>query len=588
MTTDSTLAPPSGQAIEHAQTLGLPADSHTGRDQVPLLSVDHLSVAFMTTGAMTQAVDDLCIDIMPGDRLALVGESGSGKTVSALSILRLLPEASTTGRLSWTPRDRVSGRTLPTIEINRCSERELRAIRGRDIAMIFQEPMSALNPLFTVGDQIAEVLELHEGLRHSAALARAVELLDRTGVDEPARRAAAYPHQLSGGQRQRVVIAMALACSPQLLIADEPTTALDVTIREQVLDLLLKIQREDGMAILLITHDLPLVERFAQRVGVMQQGRLVEHNLTETLFALPQHPYTRQLLDSRPQRMVAGTIEAEPLLQARGISCTFDVPAGFWRRRSFMAVRDASMEVHRGETLGIVGESGSGKTTLALSLLRLNPARVTGRYELDGTDIGSLPSGELRKLRRRMQVVFQDPFSSLSPRMTVGEIIEEGLALHFPQQDPSWRQNRIAAMLDEVGLPRASVGRYPHEFSGGQRQRIAIARAVILQPDLVVLDEPTSALDVSIQQQVLELLVRLQRDHGMAYLFITHDLAVIRAFAHRVLVMHQGGIVESGPTVQLLDHPQSNYTRGLIRAAFSRERMGELPGPQVLGKVTPV
>ena len=559
---------------------GIPAAGFSGTENPPLLAIDDLSVAFMSTGVPTLAVRGLSIDIMPGDRLALVGESGSGKTVSALSILRLLPEASTTGKLRWTPRDRVSGQPRDTVEMSRCSDREMRAIRGRDIAMIFQEPMSALNPLFTVGDQIAEVLELHEGLGHRAAIARAIELLDRTGVDEPARRAAAFPHQLSGGQRQRVVIAMALACSPQLLIADEPTTALDVTIREQVLDLLLKIQHEDGMAILLITHDLPLVERFAHRVGVMQHGQLVEHNLTETLFSLPQHAYTRQLLGSRPQRMVAGLVNTPPLLEAHQVGCTFNIAAGFWKRRTFQAVEDASLELRRGETLGIVGESGSGKTTLALSLLRLNPAVMSGSARLDGTDIVSLDTRELRRLRRRMQVVFQDPFSALSPRMTVGEILEEGLALHFDDQPASWRKTRIATILDEVGLPAASVGRYPHEFSGGQRQRIAIARAVVLQPDLVVLDEPTSALDVSIQQQVLELLVRLQKDHGMAYLFITHDLAVIRAVAHRVVVMHRGRIVESGPTIELLEHATSDYTRSLIKAAFSSERFGSGTGSQ--------
>ncbi len=562
----------SRDAIPERRPEGIPAAGFSGGDVPPLLAIDDLNVAFMSTGVPTLAVRGLSIDIMPGDRLALVGESGSGKTVSALSILRLLPEASTTGKLRWTPRDRLSGQPCETVEISRCSDREMRAIRGRDIAMIFPEPLSALNPLFTVGDQIAEVLELHEGLGHRAALARAIELLDRTGVDEPARRAAAFPHQLSGGQRQRVVIAMALACSPQLLIADEPTTALDVTIREQVLDLLLKIQQEDGMAILLITHDLPLVERFARRVGVMQHGRLVEHNLTETLFSLPQHAYTRQLLGSRPQRMVAGIVDTPPLLEANRVGCTFNIPAGFWKRRTFQAVEDASLELRRGETVGIVGESGSGKTTLALSLLRLNPAVMSGSARLDGTDIGSLDTRELRRLRRRMQVVFQDPFSALSPRMTVGEILEEGLALHFADQPASWRKARITAILDEVGLPGASISRYPHEFSGGQRQRIAIARAVVLQPDLVVLDEPTSALDVSIQQQVLELLVRLQRDHGMAYLFITHDLAVIRAVAHRVVVMHRGRIVESGPTIDLLEHPTSDYTRSLIKAAFSSER----------------
>ncbi|MBU3725815.1 MAG: ABC transporter ATP-binding protein, partial [Burkholderiaceae bacterium] len=523
-----------------------------------LLSLQNLQVEFSANDQSTVAVRDVSFDIHAGERFALVGESGSGKTVTALSILRLLPDAKTSGRVIWSPDSTAPGTS--GIDLVGANMPTLRAIRGAEIGMIFQEPMSALNPLFSVGDQIAEVLEVHQGLSKKAAFARAVELLDRTGVDEPQRRAQAFPHQLSGGQRQRVLIAMALACGPRLLIADEPTTALDVTIREQVLELLLQLQREDGMAILLITHDLPLVARFAQRVGVMQSGRLVELNTTAELFARPQHEYTQRLLASRPQRMVADAASGAELLRTEQLRCEFSIPMGWWKKRQFVAVEEASLSVAQGETLGIVGESGSGKTTLALALLRLSSAAVTGQIRFDQTNLGELNSAEMRRQRRRMQIVFQDPFSALSPRMTIGQILEEGLKLHFTELSRHERQDRIAEMLQEVGLPASSVGRYPHEFSGGQRQRIAIARAVILQPDLIVLDEPTSALDVSIQQQVLELLVRLQRRHRMAYLLITHDLAVIRAMAHRVMVMHQGRVVESGSTTEVLDHPRTPYT----------------------------
>ena len=534
----------------------------------PLLAIRDLSVDFSSDAQRHQAVRQISFDIYPGERFALVGESGSGKTVTALSILRLLPDAETSGQILWTPKASANSRDLL-----QCTERELRGLRGQEIAMIFQEPMSALNPLFTVGQQIAEVLEHHRGLSRKAALERAIELLDRTGVDEPKRRAGAYPHQLSGGQRQRVVIAMALACAPQLLIADEPTTALDVTIREQVLELLLHLQREDGMAILLITHDLPLVERFAQRVGVMQQGQLVEQGATEVLFSSPQHDYTQRLLASQPERMITTIEDSRQILDIKGLRCRFSNSTGWWSRREFVAVEHADLALRKGETLGIVGESGSGKTTLGLALLGLSSAKVSGGITFDGQSLAGQSQATLRPMRKRMQIVFQDPFSSLSPRMTVGQILEEGLRLHFPALTADEREARVFEMLREVGLPENSIGRYPHEFSGGQRQRIAIARAVILQPDLVVLDEPTSALDVSIQQQVLELLVRLQRRHGMAYLLITHDLAVIGAIAHRVLVMHQGKVVESGSTSDVLHHPQMDYTRRLIRAAFAKEKL---------------
>ena len=539
----------------------------------PLIKVDNLQVRFENAGHANTAVDGVSFQIAAGERYALVGESGSGKTVTALSILRLLPDAITHGAILWSPA--ANGSSNPqTRNLIQASDREMRAIRGSEIAMVFQEPMSALNPLFTVGDQIAEVLELHEGLSRKAALEKAVSLLERTGIDEPARRARSFPHQLSGGQRQRVVIAMALACGPKLLIADEPTTALDVTVREQVLEMLLKLQREDGMAILLITHDLPLVERFANRVGVMQSGRLVEQAETATLFSNPQHEYTRRLLSSRPQRLVGdGASNEAVLLNATHVRCQFTIPTGWWSKRIFTAVNDATLSVRHGETLGVVGESGSGKSTLALALLRLSAANVQGEVLLDGNDLFFMNEQTLRPLRRRMQIVFQDPFSALSPRMTVGQILEEGLKLHFSELSRDERTARCQQMLQEVGLPENSLYRYPHEFSGGQRQRIAIPRAVILQPDLLVLDEPTSALDVSIQQQVLELLVKLQRKHGMSYVFISHDLAGIRAMSHRVMVMQHGEVVESGVTTEVLDRPKTPYTQQLIRAAFATEKL---------------
>ena len=549
------------------------AMTNTALLRTPLLSLQDLSVRFAHADRSQphrNAVDRVSLDLYRGERYALVGESGSGKTVTALSILRLLPEAITEGKILWDNNEGADAGKPQLTDLTQLSERALRGVRGRDIAMIFQEPMSALNPLFTVGRQIAEVLEIHEGLSAKAAHARAIDLLDRTGVDEPQRRANAFPHQLSGGQRQRVLIAMALACSPKLLIADEPTTALDVTIREQVLDLLLQIQREEGMAILMITHDLPLVERFADRVGVMQLGRLVEQGPTAAVFASPQHDYTRRLLASRPHRLIEDHPPRNVILAARDVNCEFVIPTGWVKKRQFLAVHRESLTLSKGETLGIVGESGSGKTTLGMALLRLSKAQVNGLIQFDGQNLYDRPAPALRKMRRRMQVVFQDPFSALSPRMTVGQILEEGLRLHFPQLTKDERLLRMTDMLQEVGLPTDSLSRYPHEFSGGQRQRIAIARAVILEPDLVLLDEPTSALDVSIQQQVLELLVKLQQRHGMAYLFITHDLAVIRAVAHRIIVMRYGKIIESGLTEEVLKKPKHDYTWNLVHAAFPK------------------
>jgi microcin C transport system ATP-binding protein len=518
-----------------------------------LLSVRDLSVRF---GEAT-VVDQVSFDVAAGEKFALVGESGSGKTVSALQLMGLTPEAETRGSIQFEGR-----------QILGMSEPQLRALRGKDVAMIFQEPMTALNPLFTIGNQIAEVLMLHEGLNARAAALRAVELIGKTGIPEPARRALAYPHQLSGGQRQRAMIAMALACQPKLLIADEPTTALDVTIQVQILELLNQLQREHGMSVLMITHDLNLVKRFADRVGVMQHGRLVEAAETATLFSAPREPYTQRLLASHAKRMVADEVaDPQPLLDAKGVRCSFFIRQGWFRQREFVAVDRLDLSLARGETLGIVGESGSGKSTLGMALLRLSVAKTDGAIAFDGTPISEIDSARLRPLRAKMQVVFQDPFASLSPRRTIEQIVGEGLELHQPQQSAADRRHAVADALAEVGLSPAMMARYPHEFSGGQRQRIAIARALVLKPALILLDEPTSSLDVSVQYQVLELLATLQQKHGLAYLFISHDLAVIRAMAHRVIVMKDGQVVESGPVSDVLSAPQQPYTQRLLAAA---------------------
>jgi len=523
----------------------------------PLLSVEHLSVSF---GA-SRVVDDVSFSIAPSEKFALVGESGSGKSISALSVLRLVDAATTSGAIRFEGDD-LCGK----------SEREMQGIRGASVSMIFQEPMTALNPLYTVGNQIGEVLELHEGLGKSQAQARAVELLARTGIPDPERRVEAYPHQMSGGQRQRAMIAMALACRPKLLIADEPTTALDVTIQAQILALLDELQQEMGMALLFITHDLNLVRRFAHRVGVMERGRLVESGSTADVFGNPQHAYTKKLLASRPQRVVRPVpADAPILLSGQDIRVEFNTSTGWFRKRTLVAVREATLELKRGETLGIVGESGSGKTTLGMALLALQPV-ANGRIEMGATRIDDADRTVLRAMRRRMQVVFQDPFASLSPRMTVGQIVGEGLAVHMSLLTAGEREQRVLEMLAEVGLSEAQgmvdvLQRYPHEFSGGQRQRIAIARAVVLRPEVLVLDEPTSALDVSVQQQVLALLAQLQQHYGMSYVFISHDLAVVRAMSHRVLVMKDGDIVERGEALSLFDAPAQEYTRALLAAA---------------------
>jgi microcin C transport system ATP-binding protein len=534
----------------------------------PLLDVKSLGVAF----GGKSVVHGIDFRIAAGEKLALVGESGSGKTVTALSLLRLAQNADVTGTAQLLDAASAShGRDLLSIP-----ERELRGIRGKEIAMIFQEPMTALNALYSVGDQIAEVLELHEGLSARAAQAAAVQLLADTGIPEPARRARAFPHQLSGGQRQRAMIGMALACKPRLLLADEPTTALDVTVRAQILELLADLQRKHGMAVLLITHDLNLVRRFADRVAVMENGHIVEQGPVAAVFDAPQHAYTRKLIDSHPERNVAAVavgVGAQPVLEAAGLRVSYPVSrpgiAGWFRKGEFIAVENADFRIAPGETLGVVGESGSGKSTLALAALGL--LKYRGALKVDGKGWAVDRASDLA-LRRVMQVVFQDPFSSLSPRMTVEQIVGEGLRVHAPELGTAQRRTRALAALADVGLSEAQfpslLDRYPHEFSGGQRQRLAIARALIVDPQLLVLDEPTSALDVTIQKQVLGLLQRLQRERGLSYLLITHDVEVIRAMAHQVIVMKDGAILEAGPVERVLDAPAHPYTQKLVAAAL--------------------
>lgn len=528
----------------------------------PLLDVKNLRVAF----GGKEVVHGVSFAIQPGEKLALVGESGSGKTVTALSLLKLALNADVSGRAPFNGRDLLA-----------LSERELRGIRGEEIAMIFQEPMTALNPLFSVGEQIAEVLELKRGLSRRESAQAAIKLLADTGIPEPERRARSFPHQLSGGQRQRAMIAMALACSPKLLLADEPTTALDVTLRGQILDLLSDLQRRNGMAVLMITHDLNLVRRFADRIAVMENGHIVEQGTVAAVFAHPRHPYTRKLIGSKPSRDVAdGGLDwsrAPSPMQASRVRVAYPVATpgfrGWFKSGEFVAVKDATFSIPPGKTLGVVGESGSGKSTLALASLGLLP--FSGQLQAAGQS-WSRQAARNKAMRRAVQVVFQDPFSSLSPRLTVEAIVEEGLLVHEPALSQAERRQRVEQALADVGMGEGLeagqfpglLQRYPHEFSGGQRQRLAIARALIINPSLLVLDEPTSALDVTIQKQVLGLLQRLQRERGLSYLLITHDVDVIRAMAHEVMVMKDGEVVESGPVLEVLDAPRHPYTRVLV------------------------
>ncbi len=531
----------------------------------PLLSIDSLAVRFGRHGAYSDVIQDVSFQIAPGEKLALVGESGSGKTVTALSILQL----NDPGHVAY-PHGKVRFEGRDLLRLDKAG---IRAVRGKEIAMIFQEPMTSLNPLYTIGEQLIEPLIAHQGVDRPTARRRMLELLARTGIPDPDKRFDAYPHMLSGGQRQRVMIAMALACSPKLLIADEPTTALDVTIQLQILNLLEDLQKEFSMAVLMITHDLNMVQRFAERVCVMQSGRIVEQGRVGELFANPRHPYTRMLINSRPRRLIDAheqqAIARSPgLLEVGHLRCHFPINAGFFRHRigEVRAVDDVNLDLRAGETLGIVGESGSGKSTLGLCVLRLE--RCSGTIRFEGDSLTNLSQRALRPRRRHLQAVFQDPYSSLSPRMTVEQIIGEGLRIHFPRLTRLERRARIVKVLEEVGLDESMLWRYPHEFSGGQRQRLAIARVVVLEPKLILLDEPTSALDVSVQKQVLELLRELQRKHGMSYLFITHDLRVIRAMAHRLIVMRAGQVVEAGETEALFAAPKHEYTQALLHASL--------------------
>ncbi|RWC74499.1 MAG: ABC transporter ATP-binding protein [Mesorhizobium sp.] len=530
----------------------------------PLLSVQDLSVAFSQGGGQSVAVDHISFDIARGETVALVGESGSGKSVSALSVLKLLPYPSAS---------HPSGKILfQGADLLAMSEKQLRQVRGNKITMIFQEPMTSLNPLHTIEHQIVEILKLHQGMGDRPAKARTLALLNEVGIRDPQKRLDAYPHQLSGGQRQRVMIAMALANEPELLIADEPTTALDVTVQAQILELLAGLKSRKGMSMLFITHDLGIVRKIADRVCVMTKGKIVETGPTKDIFANPQHPYTRHLLAAEPKgKPPAANSDAKPVMTGKDIKVWFPIKQGFFRRTvdHVKAVDGIDVTVRAGQTLGVVGESGSGKTTLGLALARMISS--TGTIQFNGRDINQLTFNAMRPLRRELQIVFQDPFGSLSPRMSIAEIIEEGLKIHEPKLSPDERDDKVAAVLNEVGLDPATRNRYPHEFSGGQRQRVAIARAMVLNPRFVMLDEPTSALDMSVQAQVVDLLRNLQAKHDLAYLFISHDLKVIRALANDVIVMRNGQIVEAGPSEQIFGNPQTDYTRALISAAFKIE-----------------
>jgi len=526
-----------------------------------LLDIRDLSVCFGAGQNKLLAVDRASFSVGKGETVALVGESGSGKTVSALSILKLLPYPAAShpsGEIWFEGSDLLQMR-----------EPEMQAIRGDRISMIFQEPMTSLNPLHSIEKQVGEVLKVHRGMDNAAARKRVLELLHKVGIREPEKRLGAFPHQLSGGQRQRVMIAMALANEPDLLIADEPTTALDVTIQAQILQLLQDLQREMGMAMLLITHDLGIVRKMAGRVYIMQGGKIVEEGQTEEIFTAPKAAYTRHLLAAEPKGMPPAANDSAPVIvEAEDLKVWFPIKKGALRRTVdyVKAVDGLSLKLRAGQTLGVVGESGSGKTTLGLAILRLISS--TGQIAYVGHRIDELNTRQMRPLRKNMQIVFQDPYGSLSPRLSVGQIIEEGLLIQTPEIDYAERRKRVGAALKEVGLEPSAQDRYPHEFSGGQRQRIAIARAMVLKPKFVMLDEPTSALDMSVQAQIVDLLRDLQKKRDLAYLFISHDLKVIRALCNYVIVMRAGKVVEEGAAKDIFSNPKEEYTRALLAAAF--------------------
>ncbi|MCZ6619672.1 MAG: ABC transporter ATP-binding protein [Gammaproteobacteria bacterium] len=523
----------------------------------PILQIKNLSVRF----GLVEAVRGVSLDIHQGETLAIVGESGSGKSVTALSVLQLLPypmASHPTGSV------RVEGR-----ELMGAKPAVLREIRGAVVSMIFQEPMTSLNPLHTVSRHIGETLMLHKGLSRKKARGKILELLELVRLPDAASKLGAYPHELSGGQRQRIMIAMALANEPRLLIADEPTTALDVTIQARILELLKTLQSELGMALMLISHDLGIVKKMADRVCVMTEGEIVETGDTKKIFETPSHVYTRHLLAAEPKGRPVPVKHNGAILQANHVNVAYEIGKGWLgRKRKFLAVNDLSFSIGKGQTLGVVGESGSGKTTLGLALLRL--LKPTGDIEFNGSDIQALNAKELKRMRRHMQIVFQDPFGSLSPRLSLLQIVGEGLHVHEPQLTGDERATRVADALTEVGLDAAFMNRYPHEFSGGQRQRISIARALALRPRFLVLDEPTSALDMSVQAQIVDLVRELQERHQLTYLFISHDLKVVRAIAHHIIVMKDGSVVEQGLTDDVFDNPQTEYTKELMAAAFVR------------------
>jgi peptide/nickel transport system ATP-binding protein len=546
----NTLAPE--QRHDHAAAVG-----------APIIDARHVAVTFKVEGGLVDAVKDVSFQLYRGETIAVVGESGSGKSVTARTVMGLL-----TKRASVSDRSSID---YDGKNVLKFSDRQRRALRGDRISMIFQEPMSSLNPVYTIGAQIIEAIRVHQKMSRKQATQRTLELLRQVQIPDPEARLNQYPHQLSGGQRQRVMIAMALANSPDVLIADEPTTALDVTVQAQILNLIRDLQKKLGMAVILITHDLTVVRQFSDYVYVMQHGEVKEHNTTATLFEYPQHAYTRHLLSSEPKGMANPMpVDSAAILEGRNVRVSFMLKhGGFFRSqlKELIAVDSLSLKLHRHETLGLVGESGSGKTTFGQALIKLLTAEG-GEILFDGQPIHHKTRDEMRPLRSRMQVVFQDPFSSLNPRMSVGQIIEEGLIVNKLGTNRSERLDRVREALTSAGLPTNILSRFPHEFSGGQRQRIAIARAIALEPEFILLDEPTSALDLSVQAQIIELLRKLQDDKGLSYLFISHDLKVVRALCHRVVVMQNGKIVEEGPVEDVLSHPKTAYTERLVRAAF--------------------